>query len=175
VTKTIWTIGHSTLDWPAFLGMLTAHGIRTTVDVRAAAGSNSDPRFNRENMPPTLAGAGIRYVWMEDLGGRRVPHPNSINTAWRDEVFRGYADHMQTPAFKKALSALEDLALTRPAAFMCTEADWSKCHRGLIADALKAKGWEVLHITADGVNPHPYTRVARVEAGQLTYSEERFL
>ena len=126
-------------------------------------------------MSPALEQTGIRYIWMPDLGGRRKPKPDSINTAWRNAAFRGYADHMQTPIFKKALATLEELAATQPTAYMCSEAVWWRCHRGLISDALKAKGWDVLHITVGGVKAHPYTPAARVEGGQLSYSQERFL
>ena len=173
--KTIWTIGHSTLDWPIFLNLLESNGIRALVDVRTFPGSNRYPHFNQEIMSPALERAGIRYIWMPDLGGRRKPKPDSINTAWRNAAFRGYADHMQTPTFKKGLAALEELAATQPTTYMCSEAVWWRCHRGLISDALKAKGWEVLHITVGGVKPHPYTPAARVEGGQLSYSQERFL
>jgi uncharacterized protein (DUF488 family) len=175
MTKTIWTIGHSTLDLPVFLAMLTSHGITSLVDVRALPDSDQSPNFNQANMKTALTCANIQYNWMSDLGGRRKPVPNSINTAWDNDSFRGYADHMQTPVFKKAFTALTGTAATQPTAIMCLEADWSRCHRALIADALKAKDWNVLHITAGGVKPHPYTRVARVEGGQLSYSQERFL
>lgn len=126
-------------------------------------------------MTSVLTADAIAYIWMESLGGRRQPSPNSINTGWRDDAFRGYADHMQTPIFKNALAELEKLATHQATVLMCAETDWVKCHRSLISDALKAKGWDVWHITPSSVQPHLYTRVARVEGGQLSYSEERFL
>jgi uncharacterized protein (DUF488 family) len=173
--KNIWTIGHSTLDWPAFLGLLQSYGLRTLVDVRASLPAHRDSPFTPEAMTAGLSQAGIRYIKMPDLGGRRVPSANSINTALESPALRGYADHMKTPVFKHALAMLEELAATQFTVYMCTEVAWALCHRGLISDALKAKGWEVLHITASGTESHPYNRAARVEGGQLSYSQERFL
>jgi uncharacterized protein (DUF488 family) len=33
---------------------------------------------------------------------------------------------------------------------MCAEGNWRSCHRRLIADALLARGWRVIHIGPDG-------------------------
>jgi uncharacterized protein (DUF488 family) len=173
--KTIWTIGHSTLAWPAFLDLLQSHDIKNLVDVRSFPGSRRYPHFNQENMSAALPLAGIRYIWMRDLGGRRKTTPNSHNTVWRNVAFRGYADHMETPAFATALAALEELASSSPTAYMCSEAVWWRCHRGLISDALKVRGWEVLHIEARGVKPHPYTPAATVKNGKLSYREATLL
>lgn len=38
---TVWTIVHSTRDWPVFLAMLQQAGIETLADVRRFAGSRS--------------------------------------------------------------------------------------------------------------------------------------
>ena len=53
---------------------------------------------------------GIRGVWREGLGGRRAAQKDSVNTGWRNESFRGYADYMQTPAFAGEIDWLMGLA-----------------------------------------------------------------
>ena len=53
---------------------------------------------------------------------------------------------METPEFGAALARLEQLASERPTTIMCAEAQWWRCHRRLIADALTARGWRVLHL-----------------------------
>lgn len=167
---TVWTIGHSTHPIDTFIALLTAHDIRTLVDVRRHAGSRKHPQFNPEALGAALAAAGITYVPMPALGGRRTARADSPNVAWRNASFRGYADYMDTPAFREALDALVARARAAPTAFMCAEGLWWQCHRGLIADRLKADGWQVLHIDPRGaLVEHPYTPAARIVNGRLDY------
>ena len=66
---------------------------------------------------------------------------------------------------------LRAIARERRTAVMCAEAMWWQCHRGLIADDFKARGWEVMHLLAPGRSePHPYTSAARIVDGRLDYS-----
>ena len=166
----IWTIGHSTRTADAFIELLRFQQIELVVDVRRYPGSRRHPQFNSGPLARALAEAGIDYQPAPELGGRRTPRPDSRNTAWRNASFRGYADYMETAPFATALDALVAGASTRRTAVMCAEAVWWQCHRSLIADALKARGVEVLHIL-DGpkIAEHPYTAPARVVEGRLDY------
>jgi len=166
----LWTIGHSTLPSEQFLSLLRTHGVRSVADVRRYPASRRHPQFNRDALVESLADAAIGYVHFPELGGRREPLPGSVNTGWPEPGFRGYADYMQTPAFVEAVDALLGQARLQPLAILCAEKDWRNCHRGLIADHLKAAGHQVLHIQPDGsAELHPYTEPARVAAGQLSY------
>ena len=169
-TKSIWTLGHSTRSFEGFLLILKDFNIEVLADVRTLPGSRRYPHFNQEYMLPALAEAGIRYVHFPELGGRRKPSPDSVNTAWRHPSFKGYADYMQTPAFEGGIERLTSLATIDRTAFMCSEAVWWKCHRALISDYLKVRGWTVIHIleVAKG-EEHPYTSPARVIQGELFY------
>jgi uncharacterized protein (DUF488 family) len=174
----IWTIGHSTRTIEEFIEALQANGIKLVADVRLLPGSRRYPQFNREMLAKSLIGAGIGYEHFPELGGRRKPRKNSRNTAWRNDAFRGYADHMETPEFVAGIACLEQATERRgAAAIMCAEAVWWKCHRSLIADYLKAQGTEVIHIMdANKTELHPFTSAARVVNGTLDYSgEEREL
>ncbi|MGE0797905.1 MAG: DUF488 family protein [Lautropia sp.] len=151
--------------------MLAEAGIESLVDVRRFAGSRRNPQFSGESMAIALPRAGVEYLAMPDLGGRRRPRPDSRNTAWRNEGFRGYADYMETAPWQDARDRLAELAGRRRTAIMCAEALWWQCHRGLIADDFKSHGWQVTHLAAPGRSePHPYTAAARVVAGKLDYS-----
>lgn len=172
---TIWTIGHSTLTPEAFIGDLRAQDIALLADVRRYPGSRRLPWTERTALAEALAGQGIGYLHMPALGGRRTPRKDSPHTAWRHAAFRGYADHMDTPAFAHALAKLEETATAHRTAIMCAEALWWKCHRGLIADRLKAEGWTVLHILGRTVTEHPYTAAARIVEGRLTYADPTLL
>jgi uncharacterized protein (DUF488 family) len=170
----IWTIGHSTHAIEGFLGLLRAQKIEAVADVRLMPGSKRYPHFHREALSASLQQIGIEYVHFPELGGRRKPKPDSPNRAWRNEAFRGYADHMESAEFQRGMAKLSALAIQKRVAVMCAEAVWWQCHRALIADWLKVRGVEVLHILSENkVEPHPFTSAARVIDGQLSYRAPR--
>jgi uncharacterized protein (DUF488 family) len=170
---TLWTIGHSNRALEEVIGMLGAHGIEVLVDVRSVPRSRHNPQFNRETLPGELAAAGIEYRHMGGLGGLRKARQDSINTGWRNDSFRGYADYMETAEFGANLDALLRLAGERRAAVMCAEAVPWRCHRSLISDAVTARGGEVRHImSAEKADGHRMTPFARVEGGKVSYPAE---
>jgi uncharacterized protein (DUF488 family) len=168
---TVWTIGHSTLPIEEFIPLLSANGIEVLADVRRFPGSRRHPQFGAGALGVALGDAGIRYEAFPDLGGRRDPRPDSANLAWRNSSFRGYADFMETAEFRAAIGRLLAMASTQRVVVMCAESVWWRCHRGLIADYLKAAGHEALHIGGSGPPaPHPYSSAARLIDGRLSYA-----
>lgn len=169
--QALWTIGHSTHPFAEFASWLGAFDIVQLADVRSFPGSRHEPQFNKEVLPGALGAAGIGYVHLPRLGGRRKVRKDSVNTMWRHPAFRGYADYMMDdPAFEEGLAELKKLAETRRTAIMCSEALWWRCHRSMIADRLKADGWIVHHITGLGKEEvHPWTGAARMKEGKLFY------
>ena len=166
----IWTIGHSNHPLSVFIDMLTAHGIHTVADIRSIPGSRKYPWFNSGPLSATLRAADIEYESLRELGGRRRPSRQSVNTAWRNASFRGYADYMQTPEFHAGIERLLALAAAHATVIMCAEALWWRCHRALVSDYLKARGVQVWHIlSAAKTQEHPYTSAARIVHGVLTY------
>jgi uncharacterized protein (DUF488 family) len=169
--QTIWTIGHSTRTLEEFLGLLDEYGIEAIADVRRFPGSRRYPYFASEALAESLPAHGIAYRWLPELGGRRKVQPGSPNTAWRNASFQGYADHLASPEFATGLEKLLELAAERRTSLMCAEAVWWRCHRSLIADVLKLRGIEVVHIIdAKHTTVHPYTSAARIVDGQLSYA-----
>jgi len=167
----LWTIGHSTRTLDEFIGLLKAHGVQTVADVRRFPGSRKYPHFNAAALEAGLAVAGLGYVALPELGGRRKPRPDSPNTVWRNPSFQGYADYMETPEFDQALQRLLAAARRFPTAVMCAEAVWWRCHRALIADTLTAQGVVVRHILSlTRSEVHPYTAAARLLHGRLSYA-----
>ena len=168
--KTIWTIGHSTRPLEDFVGMLHSFQIETVVDIRSYPGSRRYPQFNKEALEISMPENGFQYYHLRDLGGRRKVDPGSKNIAWRHEAFRGYADYMETDAFKEAIKKLELIAKESRTAYMCSEAVWWRCHRSMVSDYLKVHGWKVMHIMDVGKEEeHPYTAPARILNGELSY------
>jgi uncharacterized protein (DUF488 family) len=169
----IWTIGHSTRTIEEFIAALQANGIKLVSDVRLLPGSRRYPQFNKEALAKSLADHAIGYEHFPELGGRRKPRRDSRNTAWRNDAFRGYADHMETAEFANGIARLQQMADRDGAtAIMCAEAVWWRCHRSLIADYLKAQGVDVIHILdANKIDPHPFTSAANIVDGKLDYSK----
>jgi uncharacterized protein (DUF488 family) len=170
-SETAYTIGHSTRSAPEVATLLRDADVRLVADVRAFPSSRRYPQFNRDALAAWLGETGVRYVHMPALGGRRTPAPDSPNGGWQERAFRGYADHMATPEFQRALAELEEAARATPTAIMCAEAVWWRCHRRLIADALVVRGWRVEHLgIGDGRVLHQLTEFAVVGAGTaITY------
>ena len=171
--KTIWTIGHSTRSFGEFEAMLHSFNIELVVDIRSYPGSRKFPQFNKEALEVSLPQTNIRYVHLKALGGRRNTTPDSKNTGWRHAAFRGYADYMETGAFKDGIKELVKSALIQRTAYMCSEALWWRCHRSMVSDYLKVSGWKVMHIMGVGKSEeHPYTAPARVVNGTLNYESK---
>jgi uncharacterized protein (DUF488 family) len=151
----IFTIGHSTRTLDEFIALLREFKIEVLVDIRRFPSSRRLPHFNRESFQQTLMTAGIEYIWLEDLGGRRSG-PNladSQNPGLKSPGFRHYADYMQTKQFQKAVELLMQIATEKTAAIMCAEKLFWKCHRRLLSDYLTAHGVAVEHIIESTRHP----------------------
>jgi uncharacterized protein (DUF488 family) len=174
---TLFTIGHSTRTLEQLIEALRAHSIETLVDIRAFPMSRRLPHFNRESLEKALPQAGIRYVWMKDLGGRRKKSlAESPNIALRNESFRNYADYMLTPQFEATVAELIKIGEQARTAYMCAERVYFHCHRMLVSDWLVAHGHEVLHI--DDAKPpksHELMKEARLVDGKVIYRGDRLL
>ena len=166
----IYSVGHSIHTADAFLALLQGHGIRQVADVRLIPKSARHPHFAGERLRPLLESNGILYRHFPNLGGRRKPRPDSVNTAWRVEAFRGYADYMRTDTFRQALDQLLEFAISTRTAVMCAEAVWWQCHRRLLADTLLVRGMPVLHILSTAApKPHELSEFAREHQGGVIY------
>jgi hypothetical protein len=169
----VMTIGHSTRTLAEFIGLLQAFGATRVVDVRTVPRSRHNPQFNKASLPKVLKKAGLGYVHMPGLGGLRHAKLDSLNMGWRNASFRGYADYMQTPEFKKILDELVQLASQEQIVLMCAEAVPWRCHRSLIADALLVRGIRAEDImSATRRQLHTLTPFAKVHGTTITYPAE---
>ena len=171
--NSIWTIGHSTRSFETFTGMLKSFQIECVVDIRSFPGSRKYPHFNKEALEVLLPQIKINYFHLKELGGRRKSLTDSKNTTWRHVAFRGYADYMETDAFKDGVKKLEKISLEKRTAYMCSEAVWWRCHRSMVSDYLKVHRWNIMHIMGIGKSvAHPYTTPAKIVNGELTYENK---
>lgn len=179
MTKTLYTIGHSTRSCTDFINLLTTHKIKHLVDIRAFPKSARFPWFNQLNLTKVLHEHQIQYTHLPALGGRRQPQLDSINTGLRNAGFRGFADYMQTAAFEAGLEQLNHLFNRSRIAIMCAEGNPKNCHRLLIADAELGRGLIVKHILkADELIEHVLTPFAVLHKNQVPvkiyYPDNRF-
>ena len=166
----VLTIGHSTRTLEEFVQLLEVYGVILVVDVRTVPRSRHNPQFNKETLPDTLKHYGVRYIHMPEIGGLRHPKHDSVNTAWKNSGFRGYADYMQTPEFNVNLLKIVALARENRLALMCAEALPWRCHRNLLSDALVIRHVKVEHIISkDSVINHELNELAHIEGTKITY------
>jgi uncharacterized protein (DUF488 family) len=168
----LWTIGHGTADAATFVARLDAAGVRRVVDVRRFPGSRRWPWFNAAALAAWLPERGIGYVPAPELGGRRIPLPDSPNVVLREAGFRGYADYMATAPFRSGFAELLAEAAETPTAIMCSETLWWRCHRRLIADAaVLLRGASVVHLVGGAQQPHKVTPGARAAVDAVIYDD----
>jgi uncharacterized protein (DUF488 family) len=175
------TYGHGTETAERTAGLLRAADVSSLVDIRTAPGSRRNPQFARTALEEWLPAAGIAYRWEKRLGGFRRPSPDNPDVVWREDMFRGYAEHMRSPGFLTAIDAVlaeadaglaEAGANTPQVTVMCSETLWWRCHRRLVADfAAVARGIEVRHLMHDGrLEAHRPTPGVRLrDDGLLVY------
>lgn len=145
VVTVLFTVGHSTRAAAEFIQLLIAHRVDGVADVRRFPGSRRHPHYSRDALAGFLAAAGLRYTHIAELGGRRQRLKESRNSAWQNSSFRAYADYMAADGFCAGIEGLLAFDAAGPTAIMCAEAQWWRCHRQLIADALVVRGIEVRH------------------------------
>lgn len=172
--KIIYTIGHSTHPIQEFIDILTHYKINHVVDIRTVPKSRHNPQFNKEDLHASLHKAYIKYTHLKELCGFRKVSPDSINTAWRNASFRGFADYMQTEEFSTGIEKLLKIASHDTTVIMCAEAVPWRCHRSLIGDALVIRNIDVEDIyTITSAKPHKLTPWAQVKDHKITYPEKK--
>lgn len=166
----IFTIGHSTRSLDDFIVLLREHGIKQLIDIRTIPKSRHNPQFNQADLRHALKNKRIGYRHMKGLGGLRHAHKDSINMAWKNASFRGFADYMQTDAFNENLEKLMGHARKKQIAIMCAEAVPWRCHRSLIGDALQVHGFDVENIISHTkTESHTITPWAKVRGTKIWY------
>jgi len=166
----LWTIGHSNRTIEDFVALLRENGIEQAIDIRRFPASRKWPHFNAGSLVESLPAAGIAYVPMPGLGGRRSAVAGSPHVAWKNDAFRAYADFLDTTEAEAFIDRIAALAEAAPAAVFCAEAVPWRCHRNLVADRFVARGREVLDILgAASVRAHALPDFARREGTRVVY------
>ena len=157
MSRPFFTIGHSTRSIEELATLLKANGVERLVDVRTIPMSRTNPQFNRDALPRSLAAYGIAYEHVASLGGRRPRQKDvapEVNGFWENQSFHNYADYAMGAEFQAGLAHLRQVGGRETCAVMCAESVWWQCHRRIITDYLLASGEDVFHIVTGEV-PEP--------------------
>jgi uncharacterized protein (DUF488 family) len=146
--RPLYTIGHSTRPVSEFIEILRASAVTRVVDIRRIPWSRRNPQFDTTVLPLTLGRAGLDYIHLAALGGRRVKgkRADELNAGWDNQSFRNYADYARTPPFREGRDELLAMASEHACAIMCAEAVWWRCHRRIVSDHVLAHGVPVVHL-----------------------------
>ena len=173
----IYTIGHSTKSIPDFVELLRVGKVQRVVDIRSIARSRTNPQYNRDTLPISLAAYQIEHAQIPELGGLRKKSktvPPEVNGFWVNQSFHNYADYALSYEFRTGLDRLLELARYNDCAIMCAEAVWWRCHRRIVADYLLQKGREVVHLMGSSrAEPAMMNAAAQVAADGLIYPAMR--
>jgi uncharacterized protein (DUF488 family) len=169
----VYTIGHSTRTIPEFVKLLNLGQVRTVVDIRTVPRSRTNPQFNLDALPETLAVYDIEHVQIAELGGLRAKSHTvaaAVNGFWTNRSFHNYADYALSEEFRSGLSRLMDLSRGRQCAIMCAEAVWWRCHRRIVADHLLCRGHPVFHLLGKArIEPAKLNAAAQCDGDTVTY------
>ena len=175
MSHSFYTIGHSTRTLDEFVQLLRVAGVTLIADIRTIPKSRTNPQYNEETLPESLASSQIAYEHIAELGGLRgkaqltAPETNGF---WDNRSFHNYADYAAfSESFRSGLDRLIALGRERRCAMMCSEAVWWRCHRRIVADHLIARGETVFHLMgSDRIEPARLTKGARIQpSGTVVY------
>lgn len=169
MTLPFFTIGHSNRSIEEFVELLAGANIDVVVDVRTVPRSRTNPQFNKDTLPGSLAPLDVAYEHSAALGGLRGKAknvPRDVNAFWTNESFHNYADYALSDQFHTGFEHLLNLGREQRCVIMCSEAVWWRCHRRIIADYLVANGETVFHIMGQGrLDPARLTPGAAMQSG----------
>lgn len=174
MTHAFYTVGHSTRTVDELVALLQAGDVGHVLDVRAMPRSRTNPQFNSDALPDSLARYGMGYTHCGALAGLRKRSDtvaDEVNGYWRNRSFQNYADYALSETFRHGLDALIELGSRQNCAIMCAEAVWWRCHRRIIADHLLHRGEQVFHLmNSDRIQTATMTAAAQTGGdGGLIY------
>ena len=169
----VYTVGHSTRTISEFVELLNKGRVELVVDIRHVPRSRTNPQFNLDILPESLAAWQIGHTQISELGGLRGKSktvPPEVNGFWLNQSFHNYADYALSSQFHLGLSRLLELSERRRCAIMCSEAVWWRCHRRIVADYLLNAGRKVFHLMGSArVETAKLTEAATTEGDVLVY------
>ena len=143
----LYTIGYEGLDLSTFLARLKESGVRRIVDVRELPLSRKKG-FSKRALSAALVAHGIDYVHMNALGcPKEIRQRFKLDGDWQTYE-RRFREYLRTQG--TAVREVAEMAKRKATCLLCFEADYSKCHRSLVARAAVAAGApHLMHLTPE--------------------------
>ncbi len=142
----VYTIGYEGYTIEKFIKKLKDSNIQQLIDVREIALSRKNG-FSKSILKLELNKAGIKYEHLEKLGSPRdIRHKLKDSKMSLEDYkifFEEYKKHINDEDVMQNISIIEGLAKRRKSVIMCFERDYKICHRSIIAEELKRRGWKV--------------------------------
>lgn len=138
---TIYTVGHSNLNFMRFLSLLQENNINHIIDIRSIPYSRHAPWSNKSRLAEILKPFQIRYTYLgHKLGGKQPALEKFAHTsASSDEMYH------------ETIHSLIQLSMRDHLVLLCAEGDPANCHRQhVIAQTLLDSGVKVIHILKNG-------------------------
>jgi len=138
----IYTIGYEGHTIEKFIRKLRDSNVQQLIDVREIALSRKNG-FSKGILASELRKNGITYKHLPELGSPKdIRH--QLHQDWDyGRFFKEYQKHIHDEDVMQNISIIEGLAKRRKTILMCFEKDFKKCHRSIIAEELKRRGWKV--------------------------------
>lgn len=145
----VYTIGYEGYTLENFIKKFKDSNIQQLIDVREIALSRKNG-FSKSALKDELNKHGIRYEHLQNLGSpKNIRHElksSSMEEEDYKKFFAEYKKHINDEDVMKNISVIEGLAKRKKSVIMCYEKDYTICHRSIIAEELKRRGWKVSHL-----------------------------
>jgi uncharacterized protein (DUF488 family) len=148
--QSLFTVGHSNLDFEQFTKLLTDWSVSLLIDVRSRPQSGRFPQFSQPGFEKMIESAGLGYLFLgEELGGR----PDDPD-AYRSDGVVDYRARRKSYAFRSGIERVLNELDRAPCAILCAEEDPLQCHRFLMI------GPELVRV---GIRPNHIRKGSRIE------------
>ncbi len=131
---TLFTLGYEGRTQDEALDLLSAHGVRVLVDVRAVPLSRK-PGFSKRVLGASCEARGIRYVHLPALG---TPKAGRIaaRAGRAAEMAAIFEAHLATESAQQGLAEAAAIAGEGGACLLCFEREPHLCHRRIVAERI---------------------------------------
>lgn len=143
--NTIYTIGYEGYTIEKFIKKLRDSNIKQLIDVRELPLSRKNG-FSKTILKEELKKAGIVYKHIPQLGSPKEVRHQLYKDLNYEKFFKEYKQHLNDPDVLDNISDIEGRARRKKTILLCYEKNYKICHRSLIAEELKRRGWKVNHL-----------------------------
>ncbi len=139
----VFTLGYQGRSLEDVLDILRLHRIDQVLDVRQYASSRR-AGFSAHDLNATLAGIGIAYVHLPDLGCRG----EARHALWRGGARAPFLEEYRRDLEGRSdsVAALFERVRGARSLLLCLERDPTRCHRAVLAEKLGDAGFVVVDL-----------------------------